>query len=122
MISKLALTKTTTSNKRGRRVYTDNKARETLAQYMARCPISPNKIIYEPFKGKVFFKTKYNAYFAYFKENPAEPFRYVLCRLCILTSCSSKVYDAVEFINIEIFFPVLAGDRVGYVLKRKKCA
>ena len=54
----------------------DNKAREAIAQYMARCPISLNKIIYEPFKGKVIFKTKYNKYF---KEN-------------------HKVYDADEFI------------------------
>ncbi len=54
----------------------DSKAREAIAQYMARCPISLNKIIYEPFKGKVIFKTKYNKYF---KEN-------------------LKVYDADEFI------------------------
>jgi hypothetical protein len=54
----------------------DNKAREAIAQYMARCPVSLNKIIYEPFKGKVIFKTKYNKYF---KEN-------------------LKVYDADEFI------------------------
>ncbi len=44
----------------------DNKAREAIAQYIARCPISLKKIIYEPVKGKVIFKTKYNAYF---KEN-----------------------------------------------------
>ena len=52
----------------------DNEAREAIAQYtstslstgMARCPVSLNKIIYEPFKGKVIFKTKYNKYF---KEN-----------------------------------------------------
>jgi len=55
----------------------DNKAREALAQYIARCPISLDKIIYESFKGKVIFKTKYNAYF---KEN-------------------LKVFDAVEFIG-----------------------
>ncbi len=54
----------------------DNKAREAIAQYMARFPVSLNKIIYEPFKGKVLFKTKYNKYF---KEN-------------------LKVYDADEFI------------------------
>ena len=56
----------------------DNKARESLAQYIARCPISLKKIIYESFKGKVIFKTKYNAYF---KEN-------------------LKVYDPVEFIAL----------------------
>ena len=56
----------------------DNKARESLAQYIARCPISLKKIIYESFKGKVIFKTKYNAYF---KEN-------------------LKVYDPVEFIGL----------------------
>jgi len=56
----------------------DNKARESLAQYIARCPISLEKIIYESFKGRVIFKTKYNAYF---KEN-------------------LKVYDPVEFIGL----------------------
>jgi hypothetical protein len=54
----------------------DNKAREAIAQYMARCPVFLNKVIYEPFKGKVIFKTKYNKYF---KEN-------------------LKVYDADEFV------------------------
>jgi hypothetical protein len=44
----------------------DNKAREALGQYIARCPVSLQKLLYEPFKGKVIFKTKYNAYF---KEN-----------------------------------------------------
>jgi len=45
----------------------DDKAKEALAQYIARCPISLEKIIYEPFHGKVLFKTpKYNEYF---KEN-----------------------------------------------------
>jgi hypothetical protein len=44
----------------------DNKAREAIAQYLARCPVSLNKIINEPFKGEVIFKTKYNNYF---KEN-----------------------------------------------------
>jgi hypothetical protein len=45
----------------------DDKAKESLAQYIARCPISLDKIIYEPFHGKVLFKTpKYNEYF---KEN-----------------------------------------------------
>ena len=56
----------------------DNKAREALAQYIARCPISLNKIIYEPVNEKVIFKTKYNTYF---KEN-------------------LKVYDPVEFIGL----------------------
>ena len=54
----------------------DNKDREAISKYMARCPVSLNKIMYEPFKGKVLFKTKYNKYF---KEN-------------------LKVYDADEFI------------------------
>jgi hypothetical protein len=53
-------------------------SRESLAQYIARCPISLKKIIYESFKGRVIFKTKYNAYF---KEN-------------------LKVYDPVEFIGL----------------------
>ena len=40
----------------------DNNARESLAQYIARCPISLEKIKYEAFHGKVLFKTpKYNA-------------------------------------------------------------
>ena len=46
----------------------DEKARESLAQYIARCPISLEKIKYEPFNGKVLFKTpKYNDY-----ESPLE--------------------------------------------------
>ena len=50
------------------RIFGSNaKARESLAQYIARCPISLEKIKYEPFHGKVLFKTlKYNDYF---KEN-----------------------------------------------------
>ena len=50
------------------RIYgNDDKAKEALAQYIARCPISLEKIKYEPFHGKVLFKTpKYNDYF---KEN-----------------------------------------------------
>ncbi|MBN2442240.1 MAG: transposase [Spirochaetales bacterium] len=50
------------------RIYgSDNKARESLAQYIARAPVSLEKLKYEPFHGKVLFKTpKYNDYF---KEN-----------------------------------------------------
>ena len=50
------------------RIYGSNdKARESLAQYIARCPVSLEKIKYEPFHGKILFKTpKYNDYF---KEN-----------------------------------------------------
>ena len=45
----------------------DNKTRESLAQYIARAPISLEKLKYEPFHGKILFKTlKYNDYF---KEN-----------------------------------------------------
>ena len=44
----------------------DDKAKESLAQYMARYPVSLSKIVYEPVKGKVLFHTKYNKYF---KEN-----------------------------------------------------
>ena len=48
------------------RIY-DEKARESLAQYISRCPVSLEKITYEAFHKKVLFKTpKYNAYF---KEN-----------------------------------------------------
>ena len=40
------------------RIYgSDNKAKEALAQYIARCPVSLEKIKYEPFHGKVLFKT-----------------------------------------------------------------
>jgi hypothetical protein len=41
----------------------DDKTRESIAQYLVRPPLSLNKIKYEPFKGKVLFKTKYNEYF-----------------------------------------------------------
>jgi len=41
----------------------DDKARESIAQYLVRPPLSLTKIKYEPFKGKVLFKTKYNDYF-----------------------------------------------------------
>ncbi len=41
----------------------DNKAKEALAQYIARCPVSLKKIFYESEKYRVIFKTKYNAYF-----------------------------------------------------------
>ena len=45
----------------------DEKARESLAQYIARAQVSLEKLKYEPFHGKVLFKTpKYNDYF---KEN-----------------------------------------------------
>ena len=54
----------------------DEKVRESLAQYIARAPISLKKLKYEPFKGKVLFKTKYNEYF---KEN-------------------FEIFDAVDFI------------------------
>ena len=56
----------------------DNKARESLAQYIARCPISLNIIIYEPVNEKVIFKAKYNANF---RENV-------------------KIYDSVQFIGL----------------------
>ena len=44
----------------------DDKAKESLAQYMSRYSVSLEKIVYEPVKGKVLFHTKYNKYF---KEN-----------------------------------------------------
>ncbi len=57
----------------------DEKARESLAQYIAICPISLEKITYEKFHGRVLFKTpKYNDYF---KEN-------------------FRVFDALEFIAL----------------------
>ena len=33
----------------------DNKAKESLAQYIVRCPVSLEKITYEPFHGKVLY-------------------------------------------------------------------
>ena len=41
----------------------DNKSRESIAQYLVRPPLSLSKITYESFKGEVLFKTKYNEYF-----------------------------------------------------------
>jgi len=41
----------------------DEPAQESLAEYIARPPISLKKIRYEPFKGKVLFHTKYSRYF-----------------------------------------------------------
>jgi hypothetical protein len=35
----------------------DDKAREYLAQYISWCPISLENIEYEPFHGKILFKT-----------------------------------------------------------------
>ncbi|HKJ86710.1 MAG TPA: transposase, partial [Spirochaetia bacterium] len=45
---------------------TDAKSKESLAEYIARPPLSLKKIRYEPSKGKVLFHTKYSDYF---KEN-----------------------------------------------------
>ena len=42
---------------------TDAKSKESLAEYIARPPLSLKKIRYEPFKGKVLFHTKYSDYF-----------------------------------------------------------
>ncbi len=42
------------------------KSKESLAEYIARPPLSLKKIRYEPFKGKVLFHTRYSDYF---KEN-----------------------------------------------------
>jgi len=41
----------------------DESSQESLAEYIARSPISLKKIRYEPFKGKVLFHTKYSEYF-----------------------------------------------------------
>ena len=41
----------------------DQKARSGLSQYIARHPVSLNKLIYIPEKAKVLYKTKYNDYF-----------------------------------------------------------
>ena len=43
-----------------------SEKRESLAQYLARPPISLNKVSFESFHGKVLFHTHYNEYF---KEN-----------------------------------------------------
>ncbi len=54
------------------RVYgNDNKAREALSQYIAKPPVSLEKIKYEPFHGKVLYKTpKYNDYFPQGRDLP----------------------------------------------------
>lgn len=44
----------------------DQSSQESLAEYIARPPISLKKIRYEPFKGRVLFHTTYSEYF---KEN-----------------------------------------------------
>ena len=44
----------------------DESSQESLAEYIARPPISLKKIRYEPFKGRVLFHTTYSEYF---KEN-----------------------------------------------------
>ena len=41
----------------------DPRSKESLAEYIARPPLSLKKIRYEPFKGKVLFHTKYSEYF-----------------------------------------------------------
>jgi len=41
----------------------DEFAQESLAEYIARPPISLKKIRYEPFKGRVLFHTTYSEYF-----------------------------------------------------------
>jgi hypothetical protein len=41
----------------------DQSSQESLAEYIARPPISLKKIHYEPFKGRVLFHTKYSDYF-----------------------------------------------------------
>ncbi|TVQ41519.1 MAG: hypothetical protein EA384_00185, partial [Spirochaetaceae bacterium] len=41
----------------------DESSQESLAEYIARPPISLKKIRYEPFKGRVLFHTKYSEYF-----------------------------------------------------------
>ncbi len=40
----------------------DDNARESLCQYIARHPVSLQKIIYEPVNKKVLYHTKYNKY------------------------------------------------------------
>ncbi len=42
---------------------TDAKSKESLAEYIARPPLSLKKIRSEPFKGKVLFHTSYSDYF-----------------------------------------------------------
>ena len=42
---------------------TDAKSKESLAEYIARPPLSLKRIRYELFKGKVLFHSKYAEYF-----------------------------------------------------------
>jgi hypothetical protein len=66
----------------------DNKTRESIAQYLVRPPLSLRKIKYEPFKGKVLFKTKYNEYFGEnFKVYDGEDF---IMGLLMQRSCRSR--------------------------------
>ncbi len=63
----------------------DDKVRESIAQYLVRPPFSLNKIKYEPFKGKVLFKTKYNEYFGEnFKVYDGEDFMQLLRSIYLL--------------------------------------
>ena len=56
----------------------NSKKRESLAQYLARPPISLKKVSFESFGGKVLFHTSFNEYF---KEN-------------------LKLFDAADFIAL----------------------
>jgi hypothetical protein len=57
----------------------DQSSQESLAEYIARPPISLKKIRYEPFKGRVLFHTTYSEYF---KEEPSHVRRLGLpCRV-----------------------------------------
>ena len=75
----------------------DEKSRESLSQYIARCPVSLEKIKYEPFHGKVLFKTpKYNDYF---KEN----FR-VFNALEFIAQGMSSYSSQAQTVNSQVWF------------------
>ena len=77
----------------------DEKARESLAQYIARCPISLEKIKYEPFHAKVLFKTpKYNDYFKQNFRVFDAPLVYSPC-YCSHSSETQTIDSSLHLIN-----------------------
>ncbi len=74
-------------------IYIHNqKLKENIAQYIARAPVSLEKITYVKAMGKVIFKTKYNKYFG---EN-------------------TKVYDAVDIHHLTMHIPPKGAHLIRY--------
>jgi hypothetical protein len=68
----------------------DRKARVALAQYIARAPLSLEKLVYDPESGKIFYHSTYNPYLG---ENV-------------------KAWDALEFIALATQFVPPQGVRL----------